>query len=59
MALDTNLDHKAGIPQQIGAYDIVAKIAEGGMGAVYKGLEGPETGGRTREPRAGGGGMTN
>ena len=37
MALDTNLDHKAGIPQQIGAYDIVAKIAEGGMGAVYKG----------------------
>ncbi|WP_020470500.1 serine/threonine protein kinase [Zavarzinella formosa] len=37
MSLDTNLDPKAGIPQQFGAYDVLAKIAEGGMGAVYKG----------------------
>src|SRR6476619_1449919 len=30
------LDTRAAIPQQIGDYDILAKIAEGGMGAVYK-----------------------
>jgi eukaryotic-like serine/threonine-protein kinase len=32
MALDTRA-----IPQQIGEYDVLDKIAEGGMGAVYKG----------------------
>ncbi len=30
------LDAKAAIPQQFGAYDVLSKIAEGGMGAVYK-----------------------
>src|SRR5688500_7125539 len=31
------LDARALGPQQIGEYDVLAKIAEGGMGAVYKG----------------------
>ena len=30
-------DAKADAPHQVGAYDILFKIAEGGMGAVYKG----------------------
>src|SRR5437868_425679 len=29
-------DARAASPQQIGDYDVLAKIAEGGMGAVYK-----------------------
>jgi eukaryotic-like serine/threonine-protein kinase len=29
-------DARAAVPQQIGDYDVIAKIAEGGMGAVYK-----------------------
>lgn len=29
-------DARAAVPQQIGSYDVIAKIAEGGMGAVYK-----------------------
>lgn len=30
------LDARAATPQQIGDYDVIGKIAEGGMGAVYK-----------------------
>lgn len=30
------LDARANVPQQIGDYDVIVKIAEGGMGAVYK-----------------------
>ena len=30
------VDTRVAIPQQIGDYDVIAKIAEGGMGAVFK-----------------------
>jgi serine/threonine protein kinase len=30
------IETRAAVPHQIGEYDVVAKIAEGGMGAVYK-----------------------
>ena len=30
------VDTRAAIPQQVGDYDVLSKIAEGGMGAVFK-----------------------